>query len=262
MVARLDEIMAGIADGRIEVPTTPTGLVLTFDVLGNEVDRSVLEEETFGAAPVGVDGLAQYAAIEPGTYKLGSLGTPVTITIDGDWWVQPNIAGHTVFSHPDSSSTGDRDAVLLRPTFIADPTQPGAPVDEQVAWSLDDIDGWLDEVVDGIVTSEPEATQFGGRDAVYFEVEITNEDVCGTSGYCAGFIINTIDDDGISGWSFEPGFHQRVWWVDGGDHEPLVIIASTPSDDSGLSFQSDADQLLGTIQIGDPQPHPVPNPGT
>ena len=28
----------------------------------------------------GVDGLAQHAPIEPGTYELGSLGTPIRVT--------------------------------------------------------------------------------------------------------------------------------------------------------------------------------------
>ena len=53
-----------------------------------------------------------------------------------------------------------------------------------------------------------------------------------------------------------------MWWVDGGDHEPLVIIASTHSSDSGVSFQGDADQLLATLAIGEPGPHPVSDPGT
>jgi hypothetical protein len=148
----------------------------------------------------------------------------------------------------------------LRPTVLADPTQPGAPVDAQVDWPLDDIDGWLDNLVDGIVTEGSESTRIGGRDAVYFEVEITDDRVCGSSDYCAGFVINTFDDNSISGWAFEPGFHQRVWWVDGGDHEPLLIIAGTQSTD--LSFQETADQLLSTLTIGDPQPHPVADPGT
>ena len=76
----------------------------------------------------------------------------------------------------------------------------------------------------------------------------------------AGFIVNTIDEDSISGWSFEYGYHQRVWWVDGGDQPPLVILAGVPS---GIeSFREDADRLIDSITIGEPGPHPVPNPGT
>ena len=146
------------------------------------------------------------------------------------------------------------------PDLLSDPTQPGGGVDEQVAWPLDDIEGWLDNVVDGIVVAGPEPTQIGGRDAVYFEAEITDEATCGTFDYCAGFVINTIDDQGISGWSFEYGYHQRVWWVDGGDQPPLVIIAGIPS--GSQNFVEDADQVLDSLVIGEPGPHPVADPGT
>jgi hypothetical protein len=208
----------------------------------------------------GADGFRQQAPVDPGTYELESLGIPVTVTLEGDWWVRPNELGHTVFSHPDSARPGDRDVVFLRPTSLADPTQPGGGVDEQVAWALDDIEGWLDNVIDGIVVAGPEQTQIGGRDAVYFEAEIADKATCGPHDYCAGFIINTMNETSISGWSFEYGFDQRVWWVDGGDHEPLVIIASVPS---GIqNFVEDADRVLDSLVIGEPGPHPVPNPGT
>lgn len=214
---------------------------------------------TPGRAPAGADGFEQFAPIDEGTYTLESLGVPVTVTLEGDWWVQPNVLGHTVFSHPDSQRPADRDVVFLRPNTLSDPTQPGAGVDEQVPWELDDIEGWLDNVIDGIVVAGPEQTTIGGRDAVYFEVDIANTATCGPHDYCAGFVINTMDGNGISGWSFEYSFHQRVWWVDGGDHEPLVIIASVPS---GLqAFVDDADQLLDSLEIGDPGPHPVADPG-
>ncbi len=74
--------------------------------------------------------------------------------------------------------------------------------------------------------------------------------------YCAAFLLNTITPEyGLSGWSFEPGFHQRIWVVDGGDHPPLVVIASTRSD--GRSFQTEADGTLDRLVIGEPQPHPA-----
>jgi hypothetical protein len=70
------------------------------------------------------------------------------------------------------------------------------------------------------------------------------------------FLVNTITEErGITGWSFEPGFHQRIWVVDGGDYAPLVIIAATSSNDR--SFQAEAEALLDKLVIGGPQPHPL-----
>jgi hypothetical protein len=137
-----------------------------------------------------------------------------------------------------------------------DPTKSEADVSEQAPWPLDDIEGWAENIVDGIVTAGPERTQIGGRDAVYFEVEIASRDVCRSDDFCIGFVISTIDEfGGISGWAFELGFHHRIWWVDGGDEPPVLIIAATASADR--SFQVQADELLDALVIGDPQPHPA-----
>ena len=175
-------------------------------------------------------------------------------------WRSALAPGWTSFSHPESSRAGDRDVLFFRPQYLSDPSAPGAAIPEHRSWPLDDIEGWLDNVIDGIVVGEPENTTIGGRSAVYFEAEITDTGVCGVGvDYCAGFLISAVFDDvGITGWTFEPGFHQRVWWVDGGDEPPLVIIASTPSDDRG--HQVDADRLLDNLVIGDPAPHPAGEP--
>jgi hypothetical protein len=132
------------------------------------------------------------------------------------------------------------------------------------SWPLDDIEGWLDNIVDGIVVTDPQQVTIGGRDSVYFEAEITDPAaVCGTASFCAGFVANThtpgpeFGGEGvISGWPFMPGFHDRIWGIDQGTEAPLVIIAQTASTDR--DFQPTADSLLDTLTIGDPQPHPIP----
>jgi hypothetical protein len=80
--------------------------------------------------------------------------------------------------------------------------------------------------------------------------------VCGPFQHCAGFVINTfLGPSSVSAWAFEPGIHDRVWWVDGGDEPPFVIIASAlPAD---INFQDRADELLATLEIGEPLPHPA-----
>ena len=68
-------------------------------------------------------------------------------------------------------------------------------------------------------------------------------------------MINTEDDENTSGWSFLPGFHSRIWWVEQDDEAPLGIIATTRS--TNRDFQADADALLETLSIGPVEPHPV-----
>jgi hypothetical protein len=106
------------------------------------------------------------------------------------------------------------------------------------------------------MSGEPGRVMVAGREAVYFEVEVADDYECGSYGYCAGFLVNVVTNEfGISGWSFEPGFHQRVWVVDGGQFAPLVIVASTPADDR--SFQPEVDAFLDRISLGEPAPHPL-----
>lgn len=254
MIVALDRFSDDIGAGRIDVPLVPTVPVLLVDSDGNEIDGPAGDDSS--GPELGVDGFDGGLA-EPGTYELAALGTSLTLTLDEPWLVPVNVLGETVFAHPDSQRAGDRDVVFLRPHGLADPTKPYAALEDQEPWPVDDIEGWLDRLVDGIDASEAARVEIGDRSAVYFEVELADRMLCGKFGFCAGFLANTIDDDGsISGWAFEPGYHQRIWWVGQGAERPLVIIASTPVDDR--SHQAAADALLATLQIGNPRPHPVP----
>lgn len=201
----------------------------------------------------------QFHPVEPGTYDVDNLGTPFSVTLEGDWWVQPNIPGHIVFSDPASLAPGDKDVAIFRVNFLADPLQPQAALDEQDVWPVDDIQGWLDNVIDGVILSEPTEVELGGRTALYFEAAV-EADICpdaSTNSYCVGFVINTAESaSSLSGWAFEPGTYQRIYWIDEGDEAPIVIIIGT---NVGFDdFVAPAEALLDTIQFGETQPHPSP----
>jgi len=252
MTTQLDAFVEDIGAGQIQVPIRPSGDLLLLDLDGNEISKPPATE----SPSAGVDGLEFGSQPTPGTHEIGALGTPLTVTIEPGWVTGANDPGHTAFSHPDASHVADRQVVFMRPQLLTDPSQPQAAVDAQIWWRLDDIEGWLDNLTDGIIVSNRSRVDMGGRETVFFEVEIADASACGRFGYCAGFIINHIFEDGdVSGWSFEHGFHHRVWWVDGGNEPPVVIIAATRSDDR--SFQAQADELLSTLIIGEPEPHPV-----
>ncbi|HUF82976.1 MAG TPA: BMP family ABC transporter substrate-binding protein, partial [Acidimicrobiia bacterium] len=255
MIGILDQIVDDIGAGRIDVPVVTTSPTLLLDSDGNEIDGPA-DSGASGFEP-GVDGFDASAPLDPGTYEIAALGTPLTLSFDAGWASPLNILGHTVFTRVDSKYPGDRSVTFVRPHALAEPAEPQAGVATQDFWPLDDIDGWLDNIVAGVVTTDPQRVEIGGRGAVYFEAEVTDRAICGAFGHCVGFIANTVDEwGGVSGWAFVPGFHQRIWWIDQGAEAPLVIIAATPSDDR--SFQASADTLLDTLVIDDPEPHPVP----
>ncbi len=259
IVESLEQSIADIASDRAAVPTVPSGAVLLLDVVGEEADDAANDGIDPSTESMG-DGLAEFTEAVPGDYELATTGTPVSLTVGDDWIVFDHLPGHTAFGSPDSQQPGDLDVVFLRPQLLAEPTQPWAALETQTPWPLDDIEGWLDNVADGIVTGEPELTEIGGRQAIYFEVEVTDADLCGSSGFCVAFFVNTVfENGGVSGATFELGQHRRVWWIDGGGEGPLVIMAGTPRNDR--SFQAKADELLDTVVIGEPQPHPAPGTG-
>ena len=234
-----------------------------------ELDTSATPSESDFAEDADLFTL-EFAAVPPASYRVDSLGTPFSVAIEGDWWVQPNRPGWTVFSAPESQGPSDDDVVFLRPTLLSDPTDPGACCDGTNEWPMDDIQGWLDNIVDGVVVSGPEDVEIGGLPAVTFEVEVTDSAPCGPDyegegvtgpPFCVGFIVSNVGDDGnIDGYTFEPGFRERVLWVDQGDQPPVVIIVGTRIDDP--SFDEQADALLATLAFGDTQPHPIPDAGT
>ena len=255
VITTLDRFMADIAAGRIVVPLDPAGPVLVLDAAGNEITETPDLD-----APAGIDFPQQFTPVPPGTYELTSLGTPLTVSLGDHWVVRDNVPGFTVFTNTgDEGSTGTTVAIV-RPTVFGDPIRPAVGIGVMDVWpademTLDRFDEWLGLLPDGIVFGTPSRADIGGRDAVSFGVEVADDVECGREGFCIGFLINTMGADGITGWTFERGVHQRVWVIDGSGYPPLVIIAETLSD--GLDFQATADALLETLVIGDPQPHPV-----
>jgi hypothetical protein len=61
--------------------------------------------------------------------------------------------------------------------------------------------------------------------------------------------------DSITGWTFEPDRDERVWVVDGGDHQPLVLVAG--GSPNAPDQRSAAEAVVASMVIGDPGPHPV-----
>lgn len=183
----------------------------------------------------------QFAAVPEGMWRVESLGTPFDIDIEGDWWVQPNEPGWAVFTDPDSSGPGDRDVVFIRPTAISDPTDPSATGED---WPVDDIEGWLEAIIDGVVVTEPVDAEIGGAEGIVFEVELAGSQR-----------VEFVENSDVSGKTFDPSYRYIVYWLDQGEHEPIAIIVGARNfaiDDWALAAES----LLANVTFDEPAPHP------
>jgi len=196
----------------------------------------------------------EFQPVAAGQYRVETLGAPFLIDIPEGWWVQPNSFGHFVITDQDSDGPGDRDIVMIRPSNLSDPDQPGAPVEEQAGdWPISDINGWLDALIPGVVDGEPVETMIGGLGAVQFDVAITDEVECGED-FCVGFATNRLVNDM---W-FDRGTGYRVWWIDGGDEAPIAINIGDGSDPE---FTERAQAVLDTVTFESIGPNPIPSEG-
>lgn len=191
--------------------------------------------------------------LEAGTYRTGSLGTPVSFTNEEALMVQHNIEGLLVLTDIASRAPDDRDLVFMRVKALSDPTEPNAPFEEQDLWPADDLLGWLESVDEAVVASEPVETTVNGLDAITVDLELAEGVECGfLPGECVGFVIY----DRFGGKSLNVGAQYRIWLVEQGEEAPLLILAgiSRPED---ASWFPRADAVLDTIAFGDVSPHPV-----
>lgn len=197
--------------------------------------------------------VGEFRPVDPGVWAIDTLGIPLELELTGQWSVQPNRAGVTVLTAPGSQGPADRDVVFFRPTGLVEPDRVNDSPDgfrSQEGWPLSDIDGWLDEVIPGLVDGEPVDTTLGGREAVRFDVEPADDFPCGPAA-CAGFITIDLEENTF----FEPGQRRTIWWVDGGAHEPLVVMVGRDAGDT--EWLATAETLLDTVELGEPGPHPI-----
>ena len=196
--------------------------------------------------------IQKFLPVVEGRWRVESLGTPFNLEIVGEWWVQNNSDGFVVFTHPDSDSVGDRDVVFIRPMVLVDPTDANTTVEGAGRWPLSDIEGWLDRVIDGVVATPAAAASIGGLDGLAFDVELAGEELCGPE-FCVMFVAAT----DRTGKSFDPGFRYRVYWLDQGELEPIVIVIGAEIDqfDEWIPV---AESLLESVVFGAPAPHPDP----
>lgn len=209
-------------------------------------------------APLIVNG---YSPLERGTARFETLGTPFSVTLDEDWWVQQNSSGLVALTHPDSIGPDDRDIVFQRLSDLSDPTQPDYglaklyevwPADVGEGWPAADFAGWLDNLTDEIVVSNRQETTLAGMAATRVDLKLGETDCTERRGFCMLFGTSHL----MSIKMLSPGSTYRVWFIDQGDEDPLAVIVGI-NRDSDADWFTTAEKLLTTLAFGDIRPNPV-----
>lgn len=192
----------------------------------------------------------QFDSIPAGRSVLTTTGIPVSLEFGEGWSVLENTAALTVLTDSDSSG-GVRDVTFFRPTALSNPDDPTLGGPGRQFWSVEDIKGWVDRVPPGILATNAVETSVGGEAALRFDVRLAPEVTCSEDVYCVGFAFGRAEQYE----DFDPNAEYRVWWVDGVDYEPLVIIVTARRDNQ--DFFDVASELLSSIRLGDAATHPI-----
>ena len=164
--------------------------------------------------------------------------------------MQPNEPGFFVLSDPASSGPDDRDIVFVRATGLPDPSATNVNSQDRPEWPLDDIDGWLDNLAEGITITDRQNVKLGDRSAVRFDLRVEDEFECRPE-FCMVFVLASGESGGKA---LNPGVDFRIHWINEGD-SPIVVI--TGSGLEGAPFFERAEAVMATLAFGDQQPHPI-----
>ncbi len=193
-----------------------------------------------------------FAAFEPGTYRSGALGTPISFTTTEALNTQVNGGGMLVLTDVASQAPDDRDLVFIRVGAFSDPASPNTSVEEQTPWPNDDFLGWLENLNDGVIATEPVETTVNGLAAIRVDLELNDDIECGfVPGGCVGLLFNLQDIKALN-----KGASYRVWVVEQGAEDPLAIVDGIARDeDAPWYVRSDA--VMDTLAFSDIAPNPV-----
>lgn len=213
-------------------------------------------------APFGVDVaydadaeplLRWFTPFDPGTYRTGALGTPMSFTTTEVLNTQPNGGGMFVISDVSSRAPDDRDIVFMRAANLSNPVAPNEPIESEPLWPADDFLGWLENLPEGVITTDPVETSVNGLPAIRVDLSIADDMTCGwVPGFCVGFAEN----NGEQIKALNKGASYRAWMVDQGDEDPLLIVAGIARDDQAPWFER-ADAVLDTVAFGEVTTNPV-----
>ncbi|MEZ5225955.1 MAG: hypothetical protein R2710_04585 [Acidimicrobiales bacterium] len=185
-----------------------------------------------------------------------TIGTSFSFSTEEEHWVQLNGGGMFVLSHPRSNGPDDRAIVFLRLPSLVHPDDLLTSLDGNIeslgAWPATDFAGWLDALPDAFVVTDQQETLLAGRPAVSAQVTLEGGD-CVPGRPCVIFAIN---HDSLRAKLFSREAIYRLWMVDQGDHDPLLVMVEIRGEADADWFDT-ADDVLATVAFDEPQPNPV-----
>lgn len=247
MMAAAAAIVVSVVAGALVVTRTATTVeTTTEDSQSFDADAPLLTGDTG-------------ATLDPGTHLVDTVGTPFTFTSDVLLAVEVNRHGLIRIAHPEAQGDDDRAITFGRLTALSDPARLDDPPDgSQPSWPADDFGGWLDRVPrersasnEIVVTGREEAT-LGGLPAIRADLAVGPVACEPPDEPCHHLGVNR----SAHRYDLRSGSQYRVWVVDQGDHDPLVVVAAIDRA-SDIGWFDAVDALVGSLAFGSVGPNPI-----
>ncbi len=208
-----------------------------------DVTTEMPQDDGVPAEPITADN----TVFEDGRYRIDTLGTPFTFTGERQVGTLVNDDGVVSITSLTSANADDATITFRRTDLLPDPATPTARVESATAWPATDIAGWLDRVGDELSATVPVETTLGGLPATTVQLDF----VCDGGPCRAGDLQN---DPGLP--MFTPGSTYRLWVVDQGAEDPIVITIAADRDTDPTWFDT-AETLLASLEFEAIEPNPV-----
>lgn len=199
--------------------------------------------ESGQAAPL----TAGNTVFDAGTYRLDTLGTAFTFSVEETTGVLVNANGVVSITDLTSNGADDRTITFRRTSLLPDPAAPTVEVDQTTGWPAADLRGWLEAASDEITAGDPVDTTLGGFGATFVELEVP----CAGVGCTAGSLLQQPDRP-----LFTPGSRYRLVVVDQGQEDPIVVVVAIDDEDEAAWFD-EADAILSSLVFESIEPNPV-----
>ena len=196
--------------------------------------------------------LSQSTFLEPGTYRVDSLGTEITFSVDALTSLLNSSPGLMVFSDLDTDGRNDRTLTIRRLPFLPSPQDLTAEP-PGMQWPGNDVRGWVDALRMEMLIAEPVVTMVGGQPAIRFSLDLS--DFRCTDGDCEQ---SDATDLNINSSLFTSEAEFVVWIVDQGQEDPLVITSAIDDADERAWFEM-SEALIAGFTLSAPAANPVQN---
>ena len=204
--------------------------------------------------------------LEPGSYRFDTVGTPLSFTTNADFVpeVFANMDAFVVLIANTNLGPDDRDITFGRLTVLADPENPIVDTfDPATGWSANDALAWANSLREPYVVTRAEESTLGGYPATLIELHVV-EDACSSFGdFCVLLGANLRADEptelscGCTRLrTLKEGSRYRMWIVDQGDEDPLIVKVAVASE-ADLDWFESADRLLETLAFGAIESNPI-----